>query len=858
MLKVKNKLSIIAASVLSCFASSAALAQSQSVVYDNQGRLLKTIGGSAVTQVEYDTNRGASTRVKRIFNSGVLKEEYNYWSIGSDVLTQRSSSKSSENYLTDGAGRYFGESSVEKGGISVVLNADNTIQKITDARGFETNFSYNDFSAVTSAQSSDFGATFTYGAQGAPGAGQIVSAQKSGAYGTVLTNYSYNKSGLLLSKSQTVTTLEESGSAVLGVSYTYAGGKLSSVTYPSGAVVTYQYSGDVVSRVLLNGNTLLDNVVFTAAVNYGSVAQGAFTSWDGVYSQGSAAGAPLVPYRVGVDNAGNITSYSFGGLVGGQWGARSLTWNTEKMNPRLATRNSAPTALSTYGVQDSYSYDVWDHVVSASTAEALNGVGVKNIVNTYNFNSNNGLSGQTRTVSGDTSSVMSAITASNSDRPLSARIWNKQKQVFEDQNYSYDASGNLVSISATSSTGSYVMTFNWNSQGQLVGMTNSNPALSLYPDAGVVAGIASASYYYDANGARVKKVTKDANGALMLSTGFLYSDHDTTKVLVEYTLNYEANRVPSSYGNFSSKEYVYLPNPQTGVLTPAAMLKQSNAGLEVFYLMPDQLGSVQTVVQARNVVDGTGQSVNNTAFVAYSTALGDSKVFYRDDFSKNGGFNLRAPGQYLDIETGLLYNNARYFNPWIGAFISADPIGKNGGTNVYAYGVGSLINDVDDSGLSVDINHFHPFHSPIQYEYSKYMNKPEYFIYAAHMSANRLQIEHIMHSKFRTLKIEDPSHFLEFVNEIKNHPNYHGQPIVLMGCHSAPWAKKLSETLNTLVMGYPDFAWFSSYDGTDPIFPINQDGVEIRDENNKNIITGYTKIKSPTGTKWFFRGKELN
>lgn len=120
--------------------------------------------------------------------------------------------------------------------------------------------------------------------------------------------------------------------------------------------------------------------------------------------------------------------------------------------------------------------------------------------------------------------------ASNSDRPQSARIWNAQKEVFEDQNYSYDAAGNLTSISASSNAGSYVLSLNWNSQGQLVSVSNSNPALSLYGSAGITSGIATASYYYDGFGNRVKKVTKDANGSLILSTGFLYSDSDPVRL----------------------------------------------------------------------------------------------------------------------------------------------------------------------------------------------------------------------------------------------------------------------------------------------------------------------------------------
>jgi RHS repeat-associated protein len=46
---------------------------------------------------------------------------------------------------------------------------------------------------------------------------------------------------------------------------------------------------------------------------------------------------------------------------------------------------------------------------------------------------------------------------------------------------------------------------------------------------------------------------------------------------------------------------------------------------------------------------------------------------------------LRFQGQYFDEETGLHYNNFRYYDPDCGRYISQDPIGLNGGTNLYAY-----------------------------------------------------------------------------------------------------------------------------------------------------------------------------
>ncbi|AEJ13753.1 YD repeat protein [Pseudomonas putida S16] len=46
---------------------------------------------------------------------------------------------------------------------------------------------------------------------------------------------------------------------------------------------------------------------------------------------------------------------------------------------------------------------------------------------------------------------------------------------------------------------------------------------------------------------------------------------------------------------------------------------------------------------------------------------------------------LRFQGQYWDVETGLHYNRHRYYDPFIGRFISKDPIGFEGSFNSYKY-----------------------------------------------------------------------------------------------------------------------------------------------------------------------------
>ncbi len=61
--------------------------------------------------------------------------------------------------------------------------------------------------------------------------------------------------------------------------------------------------------------------------------------------------------------------------------------------------------------------------------------------------------------------------------------------------------------------------------------------------------------------------------------------------------------------------------------------------------------------------------------------------------------NLRLPGQYEDLETGLHYNFRRHYDPEIGRYVSQDPIGVEGGLNLYAYANGGPLMYADPTGL---------------------------------------------------------------------------------------------------------------------------------------------------------------
>jgi RHS repeat-associated protein len=62
-------------------------------------------------------------------------------------------------------------------------------------------------------------------------------------------------------------------------------------------------------------------------------------------------------------------------------------------------------------------------------------------------------------------------------------------------------------------------------------------------------------------------------------------------------------------------------------------------------------------------------------------------------------FGLRFPGQYQDVETGLVSNGFRDYDPDLGRYLEPDPTGLAAGMNMYVYVNSNPISDIDPLGL---------------------------------------------------------------------------------------------------------------------------------------------------------------
>jgi RHS repeat-associated protein len=171
-----------------------------------------------------------------------------------------------------------------------------------------------------------------------------------------------------------------------------------------------------------------------------------------------------------------------------------------------------------------------------------------------------------------------------------------------------------------------------------------------------VNGATTANYTYNGNGQRVKKVV---NG---------------TTTIFHYSLSGQIIGESDSAGTIIA-EYVYL-NGQ-----PLAKLE----GVNTYYYHNDHLATPQ------KMTDSSGTVVWSADYKPFGEATVTVSTITN---------NLRFPGQYFDAETGLNYNLNRDYNPPLGRYTQADPIGLSGGdVNVYRYVMNNPVANVDENGL---------------------------------------------------------------------------------------------------------------------------------------------------------------
>jgi RHS repeat-associated protein len=244
------------------------------------------------------------------------------------------------------------------------------------------------------------------------------------------------------------------------------------------------------------------------------------------------------------------------------------------------------------------------------------------------------------------------------------RLENNQLTMFEDKRYAYDAHGNLLDKKIGRHT---AMLLAWNAAHQLIHSAVSRNADHAAPT------VQRTEYGYDPFGRRVFK--RDAFG----ETRF---DWDGNRLLAETRGSHTRLYL---YKGASFVPLAQVNSVATAPATAAAPSPDRGPGrANVCYFHNDHLGTPRELTDTEGNVQWTAtyQAWGNVVQVEWSPAPAAGQA-ESCPFEQTQA--LRFQGQYFDSETGLHYNRFRYYDPDIGRFVSQDPIGLAGGTNVYQY-----------------------------------------------------------------------------------------------------------------------------------------------------------------------------
>lgn len=281
--------------------SAGTLAQTKTRIFDALGRLWKEIGAyNQTTQYTYDPNGNlisvtdplnhttvnaydALNRLTQATDAASGVTRYGY-----DPLDQLRSVTDPRNlvtqYVVNGLGDQTQLVSPDTGTTGKTYDAAGNLKTSTDARGITATYSYDALNRVTQiAYTGGLTLGFQYD-QGANGIGRLT--QMTDPAGT--TSWTYNAQGRVASKTQIV------GGVTQSLLYGYdTAGRLTSLTYPSGKVVSYGYNAQgQIAAITTDGVPLLSNVQYQPF--------GPAKSWT--WGNGT-------PYSRSFDTDGHLTSY---------------------------------------------------------------------------------------------------------------------------------------------------------------------------------------------------------------------------------------------------------------------------------------------------------------------------------------------------------------------------------------------------------------------------------------------------------------------------------------------------------------------------------------------------------------------
>lgn len=238
--------------------------------------------------------------------------------------------------------------------------------------------------------------------------------------------------------------------------------------------------------------------------------------------------------------------------------------------------------------------------------------------------------------------------------------------------------------------------YRWNAQGQLIAVRERGNDL--------------ARYRYDARGLRIARESFTPASASAAARSTAQRAH------AAYTLYNDARQRIADLDAEGriTRQYVWLGDkliatldpakpqapqaPADGVLAELARTAQAlwnrlaGNGERTAFVHLNHLGAPIAAT------DESGRTIWQADYTPYGKRVGT-----RAERTRPYDLALRLPGQWADEETGLYYNDFRYYDPQAGRYLSPDPLGRLaealGSPNAYAYVNNNPASYIDPWGL---------------------------------------------------------------------------------------------------------------------------------------------------------------
>ncbi|MBI3523007.1 MAG: RHS repeat protein [Betaproteobacteria bacterium] len=470
------------------------LAQTRTRVFDALNRLYNDIGTqNQTTTYAYDAN-GNRTRITdplnhvtinqydplnrliRITDPGNGNTQLSYSAL--DQLTQVTDPRNLVTaYILDGLGNLLQQQSPDSGAATQTYDAAGNLNTRTDAKGQTTTYQYDALNRPTQISFAD-GSRQTYTWDLGPnGIGRLtqIAEQNSTGQDTARTEYRYDPQGRITQETRTI------GGLPYLTAYTYTGGRLASMTTPTGRRI--QYTRDAAGRITQITTTPPGGQAQIV------VSQVTYQPFGGVQSFTYGNGQH---YTRSLDQDGRITAYSQGAT-------------TQTLNYDPASRITALTDPANPANTASYTYDSQDRITSAVLPTANYG---------YSYDPSGNRSTQTI---GATSIPYSISPASNriqsiGGSPPRSLNYDPNGALVNDGNaqYSYDARGRLGQASTAQGATNYQI----NAQGERIKKSTATT---------------DRLYHYDQQG----RLIAEGGAQGQIDREYLYLDELPVAVIVE-------------------------------------------------------------------------------------------------------------------------------------------------------------------------------------------------------------------------------------------------------------------------------------------------------------------------------------